>query len=119
MNKLIRLPWVRAIIIITCIVISIGLVRSIVSLWQKKDMVEDRRNVLKYVENENEELKRKLQDATSSAYVEELARNKLGLVREGETVVLMDKRALELMQKTQDQQEEQLPNWKRWMRLFF
>jgi cell division protein FtsB len=119
MNKLIRLPWVRVIIIITSIIISIGLVRSIISLWQKKDMVVDRQRVLEYAQQEHTELENKLQDATSSAYVEELARNKLGLVKEGETVVLMDKRAFELLQKSQDTVSEQLPNWKRWLKLFF
>lgn len=118
MNKLIRLPWVRGLIIILCVVVSIGLIRSIASLWQKRDMVENRRKVLEYEQTEHEALEAQAQVATTSAYLEEVARNKLGLVKEGETVVLLDQQQT-TNNKEQITEQENLPNWKRWVRLFF
>jgi len=81
-------------------------------------MVENRRKVLQYVQTEHEELETQAQDATTSAYLEEVARNKLGLVKEGETVVLLDKQQI-TNNKEQIAEQENLPNWKRWVKLFF
>ncbi len=118
MNTVIRHPLVRLGIALVSMIVSAGLIRSILSLWRKKDLVRQRRMVLERVEKEHAELQRKLEEATSSAFVEQIARNKLGLIKEGEKIVLMEIPTGN--NETADGSgEDDLPNWKKWWQLFF
>jgi len=49
------------------------------------------------------------------------ARNKLSMAREEETIVILPPNVEELVGFLEEEtsEEEQLPNWKRWWRLFF
>ena len=64
----------------------------------------------------NMQLQEDLREATSPAFIEQAARDKLGLVREGETIVIMDKASGG--PKTPKNPQE-LPSWKQWWSLFF
>ena len=99
------------------LILCVGLVRSLYSQLFKEDAVEQRKQGILKETMRNAELKRKLEEATSSAYIEKLAREKLGLVREGDTVVLLDMSGLR--GKNQLNKETTLTNWEAWVRLFF
>lgn len=112
-----RFSGIRLIIGIVSLVVSIGLARSIVDHWQKRTIVSERQEALRLEEARNRELVVKLEEATSSAFIEREAREKLGLVKEGDTIVLIDRTQ---NVRTNDQTKaEDLPNWKKWWRLFF
>lgn len=108
--------WIVAILSFIAIV-SIG--QSLVNVWQKGDIIRDREQALTEEKQKQAELKRQLEEATSSAYIEKVARNKLGLVKEGDVVVLMNpiQNAGVSGQGTVNALE--LPVWKQWWRLFF
>ncbi|OGG11818.1 hypothetical protein A2Z00_03775 [Candidatus Gottesmanbacteria bacterium RBG_13_45_10] len=117
MFKVVKHPLVRLTVVLISLIMLVGLLQSLVSLWQKRDMVSERRHVLQETEAENQKLKQKLAEATSAAFIERQARDKLGFVKEGDTVILMNKPAAP--GETGAKTEEQLPNWQRWLRLFF
>lgn len=111
---------IRLIIIGVSAVLVINLSRSIWDLWRRRDILGEREAVLRRLEEEHARLQSELEYAQSPAFIEKEARNRLGLGREGEEVVLLPKQDVGL--KTQDVGEkihENLPNWKKWWRLFF
>jgi cell division protein FtsB len=102
-------------ILVSCL-ICFKLLGSIISNVQRIDFVARRSVVLKKEQQRNEVLQEQLRVATSASFLEKQAREKLGLVKEGETVVLMGK-----PNQSEGQQPSQAPQdrWERWWKLFF
>lgn len=115
--KLFHNTIIRLLFLFVGVVVIIGLSRSVVDLWQRRGIVNEREAELRKLQEEQRALTKQLEEATSSAFVEKVAREKLGLVKDGETVVIMDK--TETRDKRQETGEQDLPNWKQWWRLFF
>jgi cell division protein FtsB len=92
------------------------LLKSIVSNVQRIDSVAGRRAVLEKTQQRNAELQEELRVATSASFLEKQAREKLGLVRQGETIVFMGK-----PDQSEGQRTTQTPQdrWERWWKLFF
>jgi cell division protein DivIC len=107
---------VRIAALVICIVVGVGIVRSVYTLSQKKGIITERQQVLTELTAKNRQLQEDLREATSPAFIEQAARDKLGLVREGETIVIMDK-----VPGGPDNQKnsQELPSWKQWWQLFF
>lgn len=111
---------VGSIITLGSLVLIVALSGSLFDLWHRRDVVQERKDALQKVEEEHARLLKDLAEATSSAFIEKQAREKLGLVKEGETVVLMDDSEKFKVQSVKSEDgSTNLPNWKRWMRLFF
>ena len=108
---------VRVAVLGMCIVLGVGILRSVYTLSQKKGIVAQRRKVLAELLDKNRQLQEDLREATSPAFIEQAARDKLGFVREGETVVIMDRTQNSELNDQKTIQE--LPSWKQWWRLFF
>ena len=111
------MKFVRAAVLIICIVIAVGVLRSVYALSQKRGIVGERQKALTELVRKNKQLQEDLREATSPAFIERAARDKLGLVREGETVVIMDKTATISADVQKNPQE--VPSWKQWWSLFF
>lgn len=65
---------------------------SIYSLWRRGDIVSEREEYLRRLEKEQDELKTELSYTMRPEFIEEEARNKLNLVRPGETLVVLSER---------------------------
>jgi cell division protein FtsB len=113
-----RFSAIRLVIGIVSVFVAIGLARSITDHWHKRTIVTERQEALKREEERNRLLISKLQEATSSAFIEKEAREKLGLVKEGDTIVLLDKAQTSELHAQEDR-DRSLPNWKKWWNLFF
>jgi cell division protein FtsB len=103
--------------LIVCVAVGIGIVRSVITLSQKKNIIAERQQVLRELSEKNRELQQELREATSPAFIEAAARDKLGLVREGETVVIMDK--TQNVNSESQTNPREVPPWKQWWSLFF
>lgn len=105
---------------ISVALISLGLAisagRTIVELWQRRDVVDVRKRELAKIQAENNTLQDKLKDMGSDAYVERVARDQLGMIKEGETIVMLPEGAV---QGRESGEEKNIPNWKKWWSLFF
>lgn len=114
--KSVKFASFRFILGLVSLFISVGLVRSIIGHWTKQDIVQTREAALRGEEARKAELERKLIEATGAAFIEKQAREKLGLVRPGDTIVLLEPSKAA---GTENTGEGAISNWERWWRLFF
>lgn len=101
--------------IVICILLINTLLRSIYDLWSKQDLVVTAENDLKREKRENEKLKQQLVLVSDENFVETEARNKLFMVRPGESGVIVPEG---LIQKKEKKEVENIPNWQKWINLF-
>lgn len=101
--------------IIVCILIINGLVRSIWDLWHKQDLVVAAQQELDKQKQENQELKAQLSYVKSDEFVEEEARDKLFLVKPGESGVIVP---ANLIKKKEEKVVIVVPNYQQWINLF-
>ncbi len=86
----------------------------------KEDIRAEKDKIAK-IEKENEALQAQILESQSLEFIEKEVRDKLGLVREGETVVVLpDEDTLRKLapQIHEDSSILPDPNWKRWLKLF-
>lgn len=115
-----KLRVIRLVIIGVSAILVVNLSRSIWDLWRRRDIVAERQEVLHRLEIENKRLKDELTYSESPLFIEQEARNRLGLGREGEEVVLLPKeQGTGDKKQATEEGKESVPNWKRWWRLFF
>ncbi len=109
-----------AILIVSVFIIQ-NLVRSIFTLWQKHDLLVKAEKELALEKKKNQEIKHDLAMTQSADFIEKEARNKLFLVKPGESKVLIDEQLLKKAMEASKQakQEAQKPNWQQWWELFF
>lgn len=91
-----------------------SLSKSTYSLWQKAELVKEAQRDRVREEKKNMELKKKLQFTQSQEFIEKEAREKLGWTKPGETIVIIPP-----FEATQSATVKVLPNWKKWLKLFF
>lgn len=120
--KFVKSRLFRLIVTILSFSLVVSLSRSILSIWKKRDIVHERERALVKVQEENSRLQQTLQDVQRQEYIERVARDKLGLIREGEAVILMINDTSTNLQMTNEETQNQdvnLPNWEKWWRLFY
>lgn len=106
-------------IIIASVYIMNSLVRSIYNLWQKKDLITVAKTQLAQQQNENEKLQDQLKQVKRNDFIEEEARDKLFMVKNGEQVVMLPHTQEEQTgQGTAVQEQPKLPVWQQWLALF-
>ncbi len=116
--KIVKYTKIGIIVWILGVVAMISLVGSIISSWKKKHIVKEREVILRHVEGENQQFKKQLEEAQTPAFIEKAARDKLGLVKPGEIVVLLGKPVATGSVSLRGPREESA-NWKQWWKLFF
>lgn len=105
---------ISGIILITGFYLIFSISKSTFNLWQKAEAVKEVQKERVEAEKKQKKLKDKLEFTQSQEFIEKQAREKLGLVKPGETVVIVTP-----LEATQSAIAENLPNWKRWLKLFF
>lgn len=93
--------------------------RNIFSLIKKGEEVRKENLKVEKLREENEELKKQLEDASSPEFIERQAREKLGLAKEGEQIVVLPGNVEALVLPKEEEKPEELPNFKKWYKLFF
>ena len=100
----------------------VSLSRSVVDLWQRRAIVKKEQERLVLVEQRHQELTERLKTVQTPAFVEKEARERLGMAREGDTVIIMDNMGSEKEEQggvSISRYREPVPNWKRWWQVFF
>lgn len=105
-------------VIAVCLFISLGLIRTLFEGMEKYGIVAERQEQLRAVLSENQRLKDAISFADTPEFIEQEARNKLGLVKEGETVVLIGSPSAQAAVYTATEDTDK-PNWRLWWDLFF
>lgn len=100
--------------------ISLG--KNVARIFQAQKRIDDARRRVAKLEEENRELQDKLAAAESETFTEKQIREKLGLAKEGETVVVLpDTETIKRLAPKIEAEEDVLPDpiWKRWLHLFY
>lgn len=113
--KIQKIRWIKPIVWIGEVLLIVSLMGSLVVLFQKRDIVSERTDSLSRVKAEHERLKKELAEAQTQTFVEREAREKLGLIKPGEVVVLVGTTpsGQELVTRTEES------SWRAWWKLFF
>lgn len=106
------------VIIISLIAIK-ELVHSIVTLWQKQNLIVQTQQELEKVREENKKLKASVAKTQKPSFIEEEARNKLFLVRGSEQQVLIPPTLIPKDEEYNNTSQEKQPVWQQWYGLFF
>ena len=120
MGRLIKIGTRIGIIILGILVIS-SLVQGLFSIKRSNDKIEEEKKKVAREQERNEELKKQIKEVNSQSFTEQIARDKLGLAKPGETVLILpDKEVLRRLAPKIEEEEEVLPdpNWKKWLKLF-
>ena len=108
--------WIGGFVILLSLILSVRALVTIIDLRARKYTVTERKDAAEVVKRENAVLQQKLEAIASEEYVEKIARDKLGMVKDGESIVLLPDEA-----KGGSKKEELLKrtNWQQWWGLFF
>lgn len=110
---------IRIIIIVVGIGLIISLSRNIYRLLKAGDQVKLAQERLEELEIEHQELLELRDYYQSEEFIEKEARDKLNLSRPEETVVILPPNVGEIVGKITPSPAPELPNWRRWLKLFF
>ena len=112
----------RWIIILVSLFMIISLSRSVVDLWERRKIVKEEQDRLSQVEKKHKELTEKLNMVQTPAFVEKEARERLGMAKAGDTVIIMDTGTTSPKEREgipATDSSGQLPYWKQWWQMFF
>ncbi|KKU37502.1 MAG: hypothetical protein UX52_C0024G0006 [Candidatus Amesbacteria bacterium GW2011_GWA1_46_35] len=97
-------------------VFTVRLSANVWRLWKAGDRIKDAESGVRSQELENQELKKRLAEVQSPEFIEKEAREKLGLGKEGETIVVLPK--IESEPSFAKASEGRQPNWRRWWKVY-
>ena len=99
--------------------ILLGLGRQISSAIQAGKRLDAEAEEVSKLQNQSQQLKKKLAQTNQPDFVEQVARDKLNMAKPGETVVVVPEQAINHVIASQNPPvEEKLPNWQGWVKLF-
>lgn len=110
---------VLGLIILVVLVIAYNLVIQITAALRSGERLSSAAEVVYKLEIKNKTLKGQLSQMQSPQFIEEAARNKLGLSKKGETVVVIPEEKLKLVLGASQSAVVRLPNWLGWLKLFW
>lgn len=105
--------------ILLVLVIAYNLLNQITDALRSSDRLSAQAETVYKLEDKNRQLKKKLTQIQSAQFIEEQARDKLGLGKAGETTVIIPEEKLKSVLEASQSAEIRLPNWLGWLKVFF
>ena len=97
-----------------CLIVIVSLVGSFGDLGKADRRIREARDEFSGLEKEEQKLLRRKREVDSPEFVEEEARNRLGMAKLGETVVILPDN---LKTGPKAMEKSTIPNWEKWWRL--
>jgi len=116
-NILNRKP-IQILIIIVGIILIVSLSRSILKMFKARDELKLAEQKIEELQEEAASLTEKKEFYQSEEFIEQEARNKLNMVKEGEIVVVLPPNIKEILGEKETQPQISVPNWRQWLNLF-
>jgi len=117
-NLSIRSRLIQIIIIIVGISLIVNLSKDIMRLLRSGDELKLAEQKVVELEKKRALLKEKKEYYQSEEFIEEIARNKLNMSKEGETIVILPEDIKSILGSKGLQLPEFIPSWKQWINLF-
>ncbi len=119
-NKFMIRRVIQLLIVCLVLILIYNLLVQIIDALKSQDRLSEQAEKVYKLETKNRELRNKLSQIQSPQFIEEIARNKLNLSKEGETIIVIPENTLKMiMGASASAQEIRLPNWLGWWKLFF
>lgn len=100
--------------------IAYNILLQIIDALRSQDHLSEQAEKVYKLEIENRQLKDRFSQIQSSQFIEEQARNKLNLSKEGETIIIIPEDKLkEVLGASSSVQPVNFPNWLGWWKVFF
>jgi cell division protein FtsB len=112
-NKLIQ-----TLIIIVGVGLIVNLSRNIIKLLKSAEEMKLAEQRIEKLEKEAQNLAQKKEFYESEAFVEQEARDKLNMVKEGETMVVLPPNIKEVLGEKENLPSTPQPCWRQWLDLF-
>lgn len=112
----------RYLLILVFVFLAFSLAKNLLKVYDIRKSIEKEKEKVIKLRQEQERLKSETAKLQGSEFIEKQLRDKLGLAKPGEIVlVLPDEDVLRKLAPQIPQEEETLPdpNWRRWFKLFF
>jgi cell division protein FtsB len=106
---------------IVVFLLTLSIIKNINKVSRVKEEIDREKARIAKIEAENRELEQKVALTNSPQFVEKEIRNKLGLVKTGEVIVVLpDEETLKKLAPPIKDNADYLPdpNWKKWIKLF-
>lgn len=108
-----KIGYLLAIVIMVSILANLA--KSLPRLFSSSRKIDETRTKVQELEKENEILKAELESRKSQEFVEREAREKLGFVKEGESLLVLPKEE----EKVEEPKRVEKPNWQKWKDVLF
>ena len=111
----------RFLYLLLLVILVISVVRNISQILSTNERISKMYQGIENIKNENIALKEEVDRVNSDEFLEKAARDKLGLAKQDEIVVVLpDEEILKHFYPKREKEEEVLPdpNWKKWAHLF-
>ena len=119
-DKFMLKKLIYGIIIIVVLVIAYSLVVQITQAIKSGERLSQATDAVYQLQGKNKELKKKLSEIQSPQFIEQQARDKLGLSKKGETVVIIPDQTIKmLLGASSSAQIIRFPNPLGWWKVFF
>ena len=108
--------------VVVSLLMLISLSRNIVKAREAKERLKEKEGYIEKIRKENEDLDQRVTTFKSEEFIEKQLRDKLGLAKEGETIIVLpDEETIKKFAFNDEKEEEILPdpNWKKWFKLFY
>lgn len=92
------------------------MVKSLYDLYSKKDVLIQTQQKLTQLQQQHTQLQKDLKKSTTQQFIEQQARDKLFLVKPGESMVILPQTS---SKTSSTSKKDELPNWQQWWNLFF
>ncbi len=106
------------IIILVVLIVAYNLITQIMEATRSGERLSQAADIVYKLEAKNRELKNKLVQIQSPEFIEQEARDRLGLTKQGETIVIIPEEKLKLILGASASAQIRLPNWLGWLRVF-
>jgi len=116
--NILKHKWVQILIIMVGVGLIVSLSRDILRLLKSAQQLKLTQQRMEQFEKESENLAQKKEYYQSGAFVEEEARNKLNMAKEGETIVILPPNIKEVLGEKESLDIKPLPHWRQWLNLF-
>lgn len=102
------------------LIVFYNLITQISDSLRSSERLAAQAETVNKLELESRLLKEKLNNTESPEFIEEQARNKLGLSKSGETIVIIpDEKLKQVLIASESAEEVRLPNWQGWLKVFW
>ncbi len=113
----------KVVFFLLAVFLALSLVRNIQKIRKANEKIDNAEKKLEDLNKESLLLQKKLKEVESTNFIEKEARDKLGLAKEGEIVLILpEDEVLRKLSPKEGSEEEILlteENWKEWFKLFF